>query len=507
MSISPKKTKKEDEEPPPTVVVQPPPPLPPVQTLLSKDQAHELWEVLQEEPLTGRSVLIPLGKYAFIPGRLQPHRLRRRQHVSDATTGRTASSGDGSEGQQQPPPQQIPEEEEEEEEVVTIHDGSATFDTTRSKAQEWLLSGTGGARRPHKSNNTKVQPTTQSRSSSLLPSTTTTHHNSPPPPPPSVVVAPPMVDIQEEYDADGNPVQANVVDMNRRLESLWKLGMDDDDDQEETKMDPTVNWMDTILQPSSRRHPSPLSPATLHEEAPPLKSLDDEEYNRLSQRLEELARLEEQEQQGNVIRNRSRGKAPKPATSSGGWKKGFLCSSTTASSSQKKSPKITSTNPNIPPRDNAAMAPSLTRESSRSVQIDITQNQVHEIPRIGTQKVPPKQQQHQQHVSFEAPPTAAGAISPADMEQQEQERPFLDPSVFSGVIQERRPMVMERTVVSKREATTSTSSLRQPPTPPLPSAPTSRDTVPSARMPSRQQPPTKQPPKRMSRFAQEQMEK
>ena len=528
MSTSPIETKKkkEEEQSPPAV---PPPALPPVETLLSQDQAHELWEVLQDEPLTGKSVLIPLGKYAFLPGRLQPRR-RRRGGANDSSDGRSGGK-DGTETQEdeqeQQQQQQTEEEEEEEEELVTIHNGSTTIDITRSKAQEWLRPGS-VARHPN--HNTKAEPasTTQSRPSSLRHSTTT------PPPPVPQAAAPPLVDIQEEYDANGNPVRANVVDMNQRLASLWNLGRDVED-QEETKMDPTINWIDTILQPSTR-HPPPSSSSSSSsvQDEPPLKSLDDEEYDRLARRLEELARLEEQESQprqqqqqngtGRKIRsgggggamNRSRGD-PSQTTGAkglqgGGWKKGFLTSpaTTTAGSKKKKSLKTS------PRGDDTATVASSTRKSSPSVQIDITQNQVHEIPRIGTQKVPPKQQQQQQQqpqqhmVSFEAPPT--GATPPDGMEQEDQERPSLDPTVFSGVIQERQPIVKGRPIIAKHVASTSSSSSSsssgQPPLPPLSSqsAPNSHDVVPSG-IPLVRQQPTKQPPKRMSRFAKEQLEK
>lgn len=316
--------------------------LAPASATLSRDQAEELEEVLQE-PLSGRSVMMPLGPYAFVRGQLKPT---------------VQESG---------------------EELVEIQGKHFT----REEARKWLMASL-PACASETSSSTKQHPSQPS------PSRSSSH----------AVPAMPLVDIHEEYDAHGNPLSADVVDMNQRLQSLWNLGTDEDPSGE-TKMDPNTNWMDTILQ-SKTDTPSGDNETIIDDDAP-LKPLDDQEYDRLSRRLEQLAMLEEQQAS---LKSGNGGGHPSPLRSKGsgtvrgGWKKGFLNSQQKAIKKKKAPPS---------PVENK-------KATSTTVKIDTSQNQVQEIPRIGTQKVPPKQ----------------GAVTaPLKME-----RP-LEEAIFSGVIQER----------------------------------------------------------------------
>ena len=309
-----------------------------------------------------------------------------------------------------------------EEQVRVVADQSQVQTVSTTEAKKWLEQNSS---KSTKKNSSSGILKSQSKQVSENPT------SSDPPPSPSSFGG--FVEIQEEFNSDGTQVRGDVVDVSQRLKALWKNSMDPQLPQYQGKE------ADIILEEEETKKP-PMS---------------DEEYSKLSSRLDELARLEEQaETQGLDPSSLLRPKKPKfmaakpssKKSANSGWKKGFLTSNTKKTKTPKPkpepSPQPSVTTPSV----------STSEDTNKGVSFDTTQNQVQEIPRIGTQKVPPK-------------PTTA---SPKPLES----------SMFSGVVQERpviqeRPLIRERPLISER---------------PVPTSQTSTGT---------------QPKKRMSRFARE----
>lgn len=242
-----------------------------------------------------------------------------------------------------------------------------------------------------------------------------------------------FVEIQEEFNADGKQVRGDVVDVSKRLNAIWQ------------------NTMEPAL---SHKVDDGGGPIIEEEEEEPHKNpMSDEEYEKLSKRLYELARMEEEAERGGATPSaKPKELSSKNAANSSGWKKGFLSSKPTKSKKTKASQQRTIPRPGV---DTYGLSKEIT-QASNSVSFDTTQNQIQEIPRIGTQKVPPK------------PCTVVGS------------KP-LETCLFSGVVQERpsiqkTPVIQERSVI--RESLVVQEGVEQQKT-------------------------QKQPKKRLSRFARE----
>ncbi len=392
---------------PPTPVTAPPRPF------LTTSQVDEFLETL-DTPLQDRNVLIPLTKYAFVHGRLQPSTTTKGEEIV-----RVAQ-------QQKQKQQQCPS--------LTLMPPSLedTLEMTLSQAKDWLQQYSSKQYKPK----SILSKTNQSQASALpsLFSSPSSSSSSTSKPHPRSSSSPTFVDIQEEYDDEGNPLSANVIDINRQLEAFLKL------DEAESKEN---NWMDLVLEGGGQES------STLEEVEPPIKSsLTDLEYQQLSQRLQELARLEEEyEQQDQSDTRPIRPSKGGHVTSKGGWNKGFLNVTKQPTPKAKPTPK---------PKAKPTLSPSLPKPSPAAVRIDTSQNQVQEIPRIGTQKLPPKK----------TPPSS---------------KP-LQESAFSGVIQERSTSVVERVPVPVKKTSRFATSRQQ-------------KELPDQELQNK--------PKRMSRFSQE----
>jgi hypothetical protein len=408
----------------------------PIINLSAGQVDHLLKHVLNDQPLTGRNVLIPMvGGQAFRCGRLEPTR-------------------DSESGQEQ----------------VVVHDSSSssTIATTETKtvltypqAKEWL---TPAASKPQPPSATSTPSKSSLKASKAV---RPTKPPPPPPPPTSEVPLPttnelPFFDIQEEYDPSGKPVRATKINVTKQLESLMSNNM------------PTESA-------AANDPPQPPAQAEIEEEeeeeedysmivGPKLPPVSDKEYQRLSNTLDQLARLEEENETRHrrndpaTIPRRTNKTPTKKSSSSttGGWSKGFLNKSTTSkSSTQPKQSKSKSSVETTTQQPTAAAA---------SRVVSFGENQVQEIPRIGTTSAATLQRSPSKPIVVAA---AAATTSPPPR------RP-LDSSIFSGVIQER----------SGNTQTTAARQQQQPPQQQQPQQP--------------QQPSTK--PKRISRFAQDRQE-
>jgi hypothetical protein len=331
---------------------------------LTTDQVDRLGNTLfpkkkdAANTLQGRSVLIPFSKQAFLVGELQP----------------------------------TLDESGQEQVQILLNEEKVTVST--QAAQEWLVQHSSSTiKKPTKLPTTKKKTPSQ-KTAPILKTTSS---------------APPLgggggfVEIQEEYNPGGKQVHGTVVDVSKQLSAIWN------------------NALEPALEIPSNNHNNDGDDDDFEPkiEEPPLKPISDQEYESLSQRLEELARLEEE-----AAKPKSKSKS-----SSFGFKKGFLTSNNKAKAAKKKKPsnaattsseqpKTTTTTQSIPTAPSTTSnLPSAETNSTKSpsggVSFDTSQNQVQEIPRIGTNPVPPK--------------------------TTTKSRP-LDANIFSGIIQE-RPMV------------------------------------------------------------------
>eukprot|EP00934_Nitzschia_sp_Nitz4_P002692 Nitzschia sp. Nitz4//scaffold28_size193895//152553//153785//NITZ4_001681-RA/size193895-processed-gene-0.236-mRNA-1//1//CDS//3329546030//2682//frame0 len=361
---------------------------------LTTSQADSLLNVLKQ-PLAGRSVLVPFSNVAFVNGTLSPT-LDEQGNEQVILANEVSSS----------------------QSTATADSISTATTATIQEAQDWLKqfssSSSAKKRAPSKlpSALKKTPPptkTTPSSSSSV-----------PGDPHPTV----PFVDIQEQYDPDGTQTSGTVVDVTQQLQQMLNPNA-----TVATSPPPTAATTSTADKEDENFSTIP--------EPEPLKPLSDLEYQDLSDRLEALARLEEEKTQDtNPLAGR---KQPTPSSkkktsattknSSNGWSKGFLLSS-----KKKTAPKATATTTKtapsvVPPAATSATTVSPEPLSSststaaagtnpRSVTFDASP-QIQEIPRIGTQRVPPK-------------PTAVGTPTPPPTTSKP-----LETSMFSGVIQER----------------------------------------------------------------------
>jgi hypothetical protein len=328
---------------------------------LTTDQIDALASTVFSKPrLTGRSVVIPLGKHAFRLGHLKPllDDDDQREQVEIASS----SLGGGGDNSNSNP------------KTKTRIQVSTTI------AKEWLDS--------HSSSSSTTSAATKSTSSSSTSSTPAS------PPPPANRGSGGFVNIQEEYNPQGKRVEGTVYDVSSQLDRIWKHAEETGLPQDEE---------DVVVIP----------------EEDPQPNISDQEYESLSKRLDELARLEEQAgDEPPTFPRRRKKKTPTTTmtkgSSFGGWSKGFLNNNNNNSGGgSKKNKKKATPTPSQPSSSASSSSSSGEPKRQRGVVIDTTKNSVQEIPRIGTQKIPPK------------PQRAAG---PSSLEAT---------SMFSGVVQER----------------------------------------------------------------------
>jgi len=265
---------------------------------------------------------------------------------------------------------------------------------------------------------------------------------------PDQAPAGPMFNINEEYSADGTRIVGEAFNLSTRLKAVYGDDNPENFNQprsEDSKMEDEDAPFDPTIEKEQKGKAD--QPATA--------AVSDEEYDRISKRLEELALVEEQEAKrekegrrkpakkigGEVGTNPSsqakKSKAKTKSSSSFGFQKGFLNKKTTK-------PKAT----NTAKRDSKS-APS-------GVTIDVSQNKVHEIPREGRQQPVPTRKPSQQ--------------DQGDLPEPINGSRLLDTSVFSGQIAERTiPMgssslmnsgVISRDVAARVAANEQTQSLQ-----------------------------------------------
>jgi hypothetical protein len=438
--------------------------------LISKVQADQLLEIIcndnndssvrvgGEVSLQGRPVLIPFGRCAFFEGELQPNKIvvpKKNAEGEDVETTMESPAGATSTNLHPPPHQAVTEQEEVYIAVpTTIRAGKADATTTTttttdstttdplpvplSEAIRWLKDHSSSIDSKPMAKGGNKPPPTEPKKTSTTPSkvrTTSSHNNTSVASPADAAF--PLVDIQEEYTEDGRQVYGKAVDITSKLKELWKTddrhsrgGEEkhpydyDDDNDDHTNLDVDESVAHNVLNDMIGESSSPKSSPSRSSARP---TVSDEEYDRLSKRLEELARLEEEEQQ----------RQPRTSSLQQSTKNNYAVKNKKSTSLQfqrgflNAKPK--------PAKKTALKEEAVTKKSK--ITIDTTKNTIQEIPKVGRQQpVPPKQPLFQPHSS-----------APVMMDAG---------NVFSGVIQERAASGNPSAAAAKpTAATTSTASM------------------------------------------------
>ena len=264
----------------------------------------------------------------------------------------------------------------------------------------------------------------------------------------------PFMDIVEEYDESGNQVKAEALDVSKQLIDFQRKikGQYQHDETKESFNEPVE--LSTDLDDDSLEQDNNES-----NEYVPTKT---QSYEAISARLDELALLEAEEEtkkQQNVKSSRKlQGK---------GWTKGFL-SGNRSKTSHDRSKNAQSRKVNVP--SDAKQMPSTDASwnstDNKGVQDDRERkvqfsgdNQVKEIPRIGTKSIqdvmgPPRQSQESRKI-----------ITPQDLDQIMMRNVVMSPSTDNiGPSKETKPVSMGG-VVERQNVTSemnSTSEDKQP---------------------------------------------
>jgi hypothetical protein len=435
---------------------------------LSREQIDRLLKSLPSQTLGGREVMVPaFGGVAFYEGELRPEtrckpdsseKDEREEeeivYINTATVETTNESSAKQTKQQQHSTQQQQKQPTENEITAvsfsdaiewlrkhsTVAAAPSTAQTVEDQAAKTTLKATAKASVDPSSKTPHINKQASS-SPRPLPSTTSGEPRFPD----NDAPAGPMFNINEEYSTDGMRIVGEAVNLSSRLKAVYG----DDNPQnfnqshyaaggEESKTaDEDAPFDPTLDDAAKDKGETPSA------EIPTQKIVSDEDYDRIAKRLEELALMEEDESQrakdgrkmpakplggGGAKNARSK---PKSSSSSFSFKKGFLNTSSSASSKKKaiktKVSAMTATNKGT----------ASTKNNSGGVTIDVSQNKVHEIPREG----------RQQPVPLRKPPPRDQAFVIQSTNTNNSNR-LLDTSVFSGQISERKTPVPSPGVIS-----------------------------------------------------------
>jgi hypothetical protein len=295
-----------------------------------------------------------------------------------------------------------------------------------------------------------------------------------------------VFNIQEEYTADGKCVFGKAVDLSARIQHVYgKNGSGgDNNDNDENKNDNDSVSSDECDNDTGTGTGTGTVADTVAADIDGVvssskkKEVSDEEYNRITKRLDELALLEQQEANTKGRRPKSK---PLGSTSSGfGFKKGFLnnnnnSSSTTTKKKKKKQLQSSEeTNANSNNREKKTSSSSNDGGDGRGgdrVTIDTSKNKIREIPRRTNNNNNNNTVQNKQ-------------------QQQQHNTRMLDRSIFSGQILERNTNNIDTTTTT---TTTTTPGIMSETTASIPT--TSATTIQEVQEPIKK--------KRVSRFKQQ----
>ena len=429
--------------------------------LPSVGSLQELQQILKDgAPFAGRKVMVPITRQAFMEGHLQP-----------PTDDSVSSVG---------------------EEIVLANLGSGHLaEMSRDDAADFIQRRIDAAVAPKMS--TSASKKKQPKKSALISSAKTTAKSQPPAQSHTIL---PFFEIREEYDASGHEVKAEAVNVANDMKALkdalrsQKTGANGDGDytKQIRELIETIDIGvddDTCMGQESSGDFDAEDEAIDDVEPERQEPVSDEQYNSLSTRLDELARMEEDDE-----KNKSEGKSSRQRLQGKAWGKGFLSSKggrggATAGKSQegktgKKKKKDAAAGGwnsgflNAEPKKKKASAGGTTvttntaDEPERQRKVAFGTDEVKEIPRIGNTSIKAAQQMQKAGRLQQQQPVAM------PQEEQQESEP-ISREVFSGVVTER----------SAIGTSTSTSVM-------------------SPEQPEQQQQPP--PKKKLSRFAQQRLE-
>ena len=407
--------------------------LPPPPSYLTTDQADSLLSTLfattpsssssgnnannNVNRLTGRQVTIPMGKQAFRLGHLKPT-LDENQNELVEIRAPDIDNIQCEENKNRP-------------------SSFKMVQVSTKTAKEWLLQSS-SIKKPEQAKPVPATTTASNKLKSSLKSKPNTFS--------SPTVASPaigggdFINIVEEYDSTGKQIDGSVYDVSRQLQQIWQNA---DEDAPRTGGEEKQNLYDGVLSGQEQQQ---------HEEPKPV-TISDQEYESLTSRLDELVRLEEEASKSTLstpkeeLASKKKTKK-KQGTTSTGWSKGFL----NAGFNKKKAGGKKKTPPTNPvsktdttyietqsqsPREESHTV-AKPRTGGGGVVIDTDRNSVQEIPRIGTQKVPPKVRQNPQ------PSSSSSMESTSMFSGVVQERPKQQTSIGGGEVIGERPKRVSR---------------------------------------------------------------
>ena len=401
----------------------------------SVESLQLLQQILKDDrPLAGRKVMVPVTRQAFMEGHLQPP-----PTDVDATAATESQS--------------ISEEK-----VLANLGGGQLAEMSRADAAAFIQrridavtsqSSTASKMSAAKASTSKEK---QPKKSALKPSSKQSAK-----PQPQAHTILPFFEIREEYDSSGQEVKAEAVNVANEMKALKDAlrsqntgaGGDGDDAKQIRELIETIDigGGDDGGDVGQQQVSGDDAEAMYEEEPEQQEPVSDEQYDSLSARLNELAKMEEEAEknknQGQSSRQRLQGKA---------WGKGFLSSNGggAAAQSQKQKTKTGKKKKNggsggwntgflnaKPKKKGSASAGGMVATGiadgpERQRKVAFGADEVKEIPRIGNTSIKAVQQMQKagrsQAQQSQQQPVAA---------PQEQETEPISKEVFSGVVKER----------------------------------------------------------------------
>lgn len=384
-----------------------------------------------DEPMAGKHVMVPMTSQAFFSGRLEP----------------PSRAGSGAKA-------------EEESVLVNVGDGYLA-QMGREEAAGHIQrrigailasvaqGGEGGA---------ASEPSTASPSSA---GAKNERKRQPPAP-----RGPALIEIREEFDAQGREVSAgvvNVADEMRLLKNAMRKAQGGDGSASSSPGGQEIHdLIETLDIGQVEGNAGPVADGADYEEesAPVRAEVSDEQYRNISSKLEALARAEEQAET-----NRKEGLTSRQRLQSKGWNKGFLEGGPTPARRKKKAAATKAGSSdggwkegflNAEPKKKTHAAGAVRERSAesggdgRQRKVVFGENETKNIPRIGQKSVravrsaelaqPPLQPQPPQQASRPMQPVSMGAVrerpigasaNPSQPTGDSQQQPPKRPSRFA----------------------------------------------------------------------------
>jgi len=409
----------------------------------SVESLQSLQRILKDgEPFSGRKVMVPVTRHAFMEGHLQPP-----PSDGNATAVTNSQSVSG------------------EKVLANLGDGHMA-EMSRADAADFIQRridavASQSSAAPKMSTN-KTSASKKGESKKVAPKSSSKQSAKPQPKAQPHTILP-FFEIREEYDSSGQEVKAEAVNVANKMKALKDAlrsqkagnGGDGDDAKQIRELIETIDigGGDGGAR-SSSSDMTGASPGDNYFDDEAMDDSDperqepvsDEQYNLLSARLDELAKIEEEAE-----KNKRQGQSSRQRLQGNSWGKGFLSSNGggadgTGSKTQKpkagqkkKSAATGGWNTgflNAESKKKASVgvraAASPADEPERQRKVAFGADEVKEIPRIGNTSI--KAAQQMQKVG-RSPPQQAQQQS--GIMPQEKESESISREVFSGVVKER----------------------------------------------------------------------